>query len=225
MVNLYLEIFIEKIKSYPDLPEKEELDLFMQYRETDDEQEKDKIRDKIVRANLKFVVFVTIHWKSLSFYEDLLQSGFYGLLDSIDRFDPLFESSAGFRTFAFRRILRYVYETFDKLIPSDKRPEIPFSETSYKDISNLVGNRKKIKTLDKIAFNEIFDRFCKKILTRREELVLRLSYGIGVGKYSRKEIASVMSVSESLVSLLKGEALKKLREEQKKLGIFNDFLK
>ena len=223
--------FEERVKSFPDLTKEEEYDLFIEYRKTKSRKRKKEIRDKLVSANLKFVVFVGVKWRDLSCYEDLLQAGSLGLIKSIDKFDPDYDSTANFRTFAFYTILSEMYEVLHKTIFSSKRSEVLFSEIEgesdegkEQNLLEVMGETSKAEQIiNKVAFHNIFDEFCKKFLTRREELVLRLSFGIGVAKYSRREIAPILGLSESFVSKLREIALKKLREEQKRSGIFNEF--
>jgi len=216
-----IEQFEEKIKSYPDLSREDEYKLFKEYLETRGEKQ-EKIREKIINANLKFVLFVVARWRSLSCYEDLVQSGFVGLIEAVGEFDPDYDSIAEFRTFAFYKIWNRVHEALRNSHLSSKKAETLFSEIKSENLADLIGSEEDDKILDIVAFNKIFDKFCKEYLTRREELILRLSFGIGVGKYSRREIAPILGLSASSVSKMKGETLRKIRDAQKELGIFND---
>lgn len=96
-----LGTYYDKIIKEPLLTKEEEADLFLEYQdEGSPEPRKAEIRDKIIRANLRFVFKQAKHFSKSdpSMFEELIASGNEGLLVGMNKFKP--ESGHRFLTYA-----------------------------------------------------------------------------------------------------------------------------
>jgi RNA polymerase sigma-B factor len=93
-------------------PQREELRrLHRRYAETDDPQERDRIRERLVRGYESLVHFLARRFQNRGEpLEDIVQVGFLGLIKAIDRFDP--ELGNEFTTFATPTILGEIRRYF-----------------------------------------------------------------------------------------------------------------
>ena len=93
-------------------PQREELRrLHRRYTETDDPQERDRIRDRLVRGYESLVHFLARRFQNRGEpLEDIVQVGFLGLIKAIERFDP--ELGNEFTTFATPTILGEIRRYF-----------------------------------------------------------------------------------------------------------------
>lgn len=93
-----IKLYLKDINKIPLLTPEEELSLFKSLEQETDERLKQKIIDKIVSANLRFVVSVAKQYQNQGLsLEDLISEGNVGLIHSIDHFD----CSKGFRFISY----------------------------------------------------------------------------------------------------------------------------
>tara|TARA_Y100000588_G_scaffold375085_1_gene451015 strand:- start:2079 stop:2942 length:864 start_codon:yes stop_codon:yes gene_type:complete len=71
------------------LSKEEELSLFKCLNSKIKEEEKDKIRERIIKSNLKLVIKIAKEYRNLGLdYEDLIEEGNLGLMTAVDKFNP-----------------------------------------------------------------------------------------------------------------------------------------
>ena len=86
-----LSKYYEEICREPILSKEEETDLFLELADEGlSEQRRDQIRDRIIRANLRFVFRQAKHFSKNdpSLFEELIAAGNEGLLVGMEKFDP-----------------------------------------------------------------------------------------------------------------------------------------
>lgn len=129
--DYFYNILYNDLKKYPPLSRDEELELLNRYKETKDIDEKYKIRDKLVLHNMRSVVAISKQCYDTRFqFMDILGEGVYGLIQSIDKYDP----SKGVRlyTFASHYILKYI-----KQFKHDNNGIVNYSFSRYRTIYRM----------------------------------------------------------------------------------------
>jgi RNA polymerase primary sigma factor len=113
-----LDRYFEEIKKYEMLSAEEEFEIAMLYQETKDQ----KLKDKLINANLRFVVSVAKQYqKSGISLIDLIAIGNEGLIISVEKFDP----SRGFKLISYsvwwirQKILQYIEQSKTIKLPSN----------------------------------------------------------------------------------------------------------
>ncbi len=176
-------------------------------------------RDKLTEHNLRLVAHIV---KKYSNYrkesEDLISVGTIGLIKAISTFDP--SKGSKLATYAARCIENEILMT----LRSVKKHR---SDISLQDPIGTDKDGNQVTLQDKIADNSksIEDRIEDKlqiqliakklpeVLTEREQLIIRLRYGIETGsEVTQREIAAMLGISRSYVSRIESKALKKLRD-------------
>lgn len=101
----------------------EEHDLFISYATEPDDRARMAIRDKLTRANIRFVISVAYEYtRNTELLNDLVCCGNIGLLDAIERFDP----NAGIKFISYavwhvrKHMLAYMYENTAIRVPRDQ---------------------------------------------------------------------------------------------------------
>ena len=83
-----MKLYFRQISRYKLLTREEEKELFISYRDTDDEELEKEIRSKLVQSNVRLVVSIAKKYKGRGMdFLDLIQEGNMGLLKAIDKFD------------------------------------------------------------------------------------------------------------------------------------------
>jgi RNA polymerase sigma-32 factor len=89
-----VSIYYKNVSRVPLLSAKEEIKIATRYQET----RRSRYADRLVEANLRFVIKVALEYKNYGFpLMDLVQEGNLGLLKAVQRFDP----SRGFRLISY----------------------------------------------------------------------------------------------------------------------------
>ncbi len=113
-----LDRYFEEIKKYEMLSAEEEFEIAMLYQETKDQ----KLKDKLINANLRFVVSVAKQYQKPGIsLIDLIAIGNEGLIISVEKFDP----SRGFKLISYsvwwirQKILQYIEQSKTIKLPSN----------------------------------------------------------------------------------------------------------
>lgn len=131
-----------------------EYELFVAYKTELDEDARLALRDKLARANIRYVISLARGYSNNpEILNDLVGCGNMGLLDSIDRFDPY--SGVKFISFAVWHIkkymLDYMYDNALIYVPRDKlirmRKELK-DHPDNPDIEHGVLSARNVVSLD-----------------------------------------------------------------------------
>lgn len=167
-----------------------------------------RIRDEIVRSNMRLVVsivkkFVTSH---ISF-DDLLSDGTLTLIKAVDKFD--YGRGFRFSTYAYRSIVRSVYRSIDDHQKDNKRfvcgsdeavdPAIENVDTAIDEQTWTALNRKLTKMLHR--------------LDRREHYIISRRFALGKHRkiHTFQSIADKLGLSKERVRQLEQRAVAKLQ--------------
>lgn len=99
LYNDVITQYLKEIAKYPLFTVSEEKEIFHKYNTTTDKKEKEKLKKKIVEANLRLVVSIAKKYVRYNYsFADTIQDGNAGLIIAVDKYDP--ERSYKFSTYA-----------------------------------------------------------------------------------------------------------------------------
>jgi len=175
----------------------------------------EKIRNRIVAANVRLVVSVA---KKFAGYRhslgELVSEGNMTLIRAVEKFDP--ERGFRFSTYA-TWALRYNFARIVAKKPSEAT-RFPGGDELLADVPDRRGDPADERRL--AADNKALDRMLSALDPREHEIMLR-RYGLrpGCEEYSLQEIAREMGVCKERVRQLQLRALDKLRAKAAELGL------
>ena len=139
-----LGIYFKEIDSIPLMTREEEYELAVKAKQGDI-----LARDRIVKANLRFVVTVAKKYQSNAFeLNDLINEGNIGLMIAIDKFDP--EKGYHFISYAVwwirQTILKAIYEKGKMIrLPSNKTNDIIKIENARKSLKAKLTEEEELE--------------------------------------------------------------------------------
>ena len=139
-----LAIYFKEIDSIPLMTREEEYELAVKAKQGDI-----LARDRIVKANLRFVVSVAKKYQSSAFeLNDLINEGNIGLMIAIDKFDP--EKGYHFISYAVwwirQTILKAIYEKGKMIrLPSNKTNDIIKIEKARKSLKAKLTEEEELE--------------------------------------------------------------------------------
>ena len=139
-----LGIYFKEIDSIPLMSREEEYELAVKAKQGDI-----LARDRIVKANLRFVVTVAKKYQSNAFeLNDLINEGNIGLMIAIDKFDP--EKGYHFISYAVwwirQTILKAIYEKGKMIrLPSNKTNDIIKIENARKSLKAKLTEEEELE--------------------------------------------------------------------------------
>ena len=215
------ETYLRDISRYQPLTQEQELTLATRARQGDADA-----RNQLIHANLRMVVNIARQYQQPGVEMlDLIQEGNIGLIYAVDKFDPTL--GCRFSTFAVFWIKKYIFlyldKNFDDNISLDmeiiKDCELIHLSDTIEDQSTCLGSSSVEHVEKKIEREELQKKqelLANKLecLSEREQEVLRLLYGIGLGSsLSITEVSLLLKISKVRVCQLRDRALEILRNE------------
>lgn len=209
--------YFNLIKKNKPLTKKEEMNLWRNFKENNDLS----AREKLIKANLKFVPTVAKQFKGCGLpFADIIEEGNIGLIKAIDRFDPKKDNKV--ISYAVWWIRKCIMEAIDKkgVLDTENIDEV-FINTKKSDDENKIDNNikyiipEKYETSEdnssmmnvKQVIEELFDG-----VPERERYIIYDYYGLdGDNPKTLDEIGSEMNLTKERVRQLNEKALKKMR--------------
>lgn len=204
----------------PPLPAKEEMECIGQLVK----EQSETARKKLIEHNLRLVVYIAKKFDNTGVgVEDLISIGTIGLIKAINTFNP--EKNIKLATYASRcienEILMYLRRN------NKTKLEVSIDEPLNVDwdgnellLSDILGTEEDTITRD--LEHEAECRVLLKALgrlSRREQMIVRMRFGIGTGdgeEKTQKEVADVLGISQSYISRLEKKIMQRLRREMVK---------
>lgn len=211
---LYLALHVENTGTFPKpLSAKEERECFAAMQAGDQQA-----RNRLVEHNLRLVAHIAKKYYALSGdQDDLISIGTIGLIKAIQTFS--YEKGTRFATYASRCIENEILMHFRNIRKSASDVSISDPIESDKDgnaltLMDLVADESSmIDRIDLRLRAEQLYRYMETELTAREQLILRLRYGLrGSRPLTQREIAKQLHISRSYVSRIEKKALLTLRQ-------------
>jgi RNA polymerase sporulation-specific sigma factor len=179
----------------------------------------EKARDLLIVHNLRLVVYIAKKFENTGIgVEDLISIGTIGLIKSIQTFKP--DKRIKLATYASRCIENEILMYF-------RGQRKTAGELSLSDTIETGKDGTSLSVQDVVADQaDLFEdlsrkeealrlrRAVERCLTRREQAVIRLRYGLEGGAPQRQQdVAARLGISRSYVSRIEKKALEKLRAE------------
>lgn len=187
------------------------------------EQEKEA-KAALIEHNLRLVVYIAKKFDNTSVgVEDLISIGTIGLIKAINTFKA--DKNIKLATYASRcienEILMYLRRN------NKTKMEVSIDEPLNVDwdgnellLSDILGTEEDTITRD--LEHEAECRVLLKALgrlSRREQMIVRMRFGIGTGdgeEKTQKEVADILGISQSYISRLEKKIMQRLRREMVK---------
>mgnify|MGYP002540374140 CR=1 FL=1 len=201
----------------PPLSQEEENERISQLA-TDMEKDAKQV---LIEHNLRLVVYIAKKFDNTGVgVEDLISIGTIGLIKAINTFDPV--KNIKLATYASRcienEILMYLRRN------SKTKMEVSIDEPLNVDwdgnellLSDILGTDDDVisRRLEDEVEIALLGKAISK-LTKREQMIIRLRFGIGNREGSektQKEVADLLGISQSYISRLEKRIMKRLRKE------------
>lgn len=163
------ELYFKKHILVPELSKEEELDCTTTICNSTDPVLVNKCIEKLIRATLRTVLNVARKYKGMGLpLEDLVQEGYFGILDALKTYDPDYDPQTRFTTHAYYHIKNKILEalntkTSDFPLPLFKRRTFwrlmrDPDEVSEKERYELEQKRHKVVSLDALSKIPDFER-------------------------------------------------------------------
>jgi RNA polymerase sporulation-specific sigma factor len=180
-----------------------------------------KAKSLLIEHNLRLVVYIAKKFDNTGVgVEDLISIGTIGLIKAINTFNP--EKKIKLATYASRcienEILMYLRRN------NKTKLEVSIDEPLNVDwdgnellLSDILGTDEDVIYRDmetEAEHNQLARAIAK--LSRREQTIVRLRFGLGVRdgeEKTQKEVADLLGISQSYISRLEKRIIKRLRRE------------
>lgn len=214
--NSLLHLYYREISVYHQLSPQEILLLAQRMQEGDSQA-----RKSLIECNLRLVVTIakSYHNPSVELL-DLIQEGNLGLIEAVDRFDPMLGNR--FSSYAVwwikKRILLFLGRNEQEVLSLDapifdEDDECVSLADVVMDECNVLGSQ-SFETMEESMIREQTRRRVREQVEQlpvREREVLMLLYGIGVcGTLELSDVAKLLGISQQRVSQLRDHAFQHL---------------
>ena len=206
-----IDTYFEEIKKYRPLSAREEKELAKKIKKGDKEA-----LDKLVKANLKFVVnYAKQYRKSGVPFTDLISEGNIGLIKAAQKFDET--KGVKFISYAVWWIRNSIQECIERYLGNleevncDSYTFDNCKSSDYEWSSQIVNNEFE-EELSDLQSREVTVSELMKTLKKREAKILALYFGLFDGKeMTLDEIGQEMDLTKERVRQNKDKALVKLK--------------
>lgn len=192
-----------------------------------------KAREKIIKSNIRLVILVAKKYNIEGCdLEDLVSLGTIGLIKAVDTYD--IERQIRFSTYAVRCIDNEILMNIRK----NKIKKNGIQTVNIEDalLCDFEGN--ELKYLDILEdknsdfVTKIIDNYLSKellniidSLSEKEKELVMLYFGFDGNRYKQKEIAHILGISQSYISRMISNILKKIKSKIKIEDSLDDFAK
>lgn len=206
-----IDTYFEEIKKYQPLSAREEKKLAKKIKKGDKEA-----LDKLVKANLKFVVnYAKQYRRSGVPFTDLISEGNIGLIKAAQKFDET--KGVKFISYAVWWIRNSIQECIEKYLGNPEEVNCDSytfdncNSSDYEWSSQMVNNEFE-EELSDLQSREVTVSELMKTLKKREAKILALYFGLYDGKeMTLDEIGQEMDLTKERVRQIKDKALVKLK--------------
>lgn len=206
-----IDTYFEEIKKYRPLSAREEKELAKKIKKGDKEA-----LDKLVKANLKFVVnYAKQYRRSGVPFTDLISEGNIGLIKAAQKFDET--KGVKFISYAVWWIRNSIQECIERYLGNPEEVNCDAytfdncKSSDYEWSSQMVNNEFE-EELSDLQSREVTVSELMKTLKKREAKILALYFGLYDGKeMTLDEIGQEMDLTKERVRQIKDKALVKLK--------------
>lgn len=190
-----------------------------------------KARDIIIKSNIRLVILIAKKYNIEGCdLEDLVSIGTIGLIKAVDTFD--IEKQIRFSTYAACCINNEILMSIRKNntnniqkvnIEDTLSCDFEGNELKYLDILEDKNSDFVTKIIDNYLSKELLDVIDS--LSEKEKELVMLYFGFDGNRYKQKEIAHMLGISQSYISRMISNILKKIKIRIIKEGSLDDFAK
>ncbi len=190
-----------------------------------------KARDIIIKSNIRLVILVAKKYNIEGCdLEDLVSLGTIGLIKAVDTFD--IEKQIRFSTYAACCINNEILMSIRKNntnniqkvnIEDTLSCDFEGNELKYLDILEDKNSDFVTKIIDNYLSKELLNIIDS--LSEKEKELVMLYFGFDGNRYKQKEIAHMLGISQSYISRMISNILKKIKIRIIKEGSLDDFAK
>ena len=205
--NLSLGLYLSELRKYVPLEPEEEATLASKKDITG--------RNKLVEANLKFVVSVAKQYQGLGLsYEDLIEEGNIGLIKAAEKFDE----TRGFKFISYavwwiRQSILQALNAYELVRTPDKniyQRLDDFIGDSYDREVDFLEDRDFVPTISDAR--TIVDNLLKNLDNPRTKEIIKNLYGIDTEEKSKGRTAQLLGIAEETVRLHNERGLNTFRQ-------------
>ena len=205
--NLSLGLYLSGLRKYVPLKPEEEATLASKKDITS--------RNKLVEANLKFVVSVAKQYQGLGLsYEDLIEEGNIGLIKAAEKFDE----TRGFKFISYavwwiRQSILQALNAYELVRTPDKniyQRLDDFIGDSYDREVDFLEDRDSVPTISDAR--TIVDNLLKNLDNPRTKEIIKNLYGIDTEEKSKGRTAQLLGIAEETVRLHNERGLNAFRQ-------------
>ena len=205
--NLSLGLYLSGLRKYVPLEPEEEATLASKKDITS--------RNKLVEANLKFVVSVAKQYQGLGLsYEDLIEEGNIGLIKAAEKFDE----TRGFKFISYavwwiRQSILQALNAYELVRTPDKniyQRLDDFIGDSYDREVDFLEDRDFVPTISDAR--TIVDNLLKNLDNPRTKEIIKNLYGIDTEEKSKGRTAQLLGIAEETVRLHNERGLNTFRK-------------
>ena len=205
--NLSLGLYLSGLRKYVPLNPEEEATLASKKDITS--------RNKLVEANLKFVVSVAKQYQGLGLsYEDLIEEGNIGLIKAAEKFDE----TRGFKFISYavwwiRQSILQALNAYELVRTPDKniyQRLDDFIGDSYDREVDFLEDRDFVPTISDAR--TIVDNLLKNLDNPRTKEIIKNLYGIDTEEKSKGRTAQLLGIAEETVRLHNERGLNTFRQ-------------
>ena len=186
---------------------------------------KTAVKGELIEHNLRLVVYIARKFDNTGVdLDDLISVGTIGLIKAVNTFNS--NKNIKLATYASRCIENEILMHLRKI--SKLKGEVSLDEPLNVDyegnkllLSDVLGTDPDMvyKKSEESAEQKIL-RQALSTLTEREKQIMNLRFGLdGEEELTQKEVADMLSISQSYISRLEKKIVDRLKKEFKKLGI------
>ncbi|MCR5189502.1 MAG: RNA polymerase sigma factor RpoD/SigA [Treponema sp.] len=188
-------------------------------------------QDKLVEANLRFVVSIASKYAGVMELDDLIDEGNLGLMHAAEKYDP--SSKARFATYAAWWIKAYIQKAIRETstgvkFPSNKYEEMKKTQWKFLSLDKVISSSDdSTTTLSDFVFDDKVvdaeEEYCKKalvsdlwssldILDSRSRTVIIKRYGLDGNKpMSLSQLGELMGLTRESIRQIEKKALAELK--------------
>jgi RNA polymerase sigma factor (sigma-70 family) len=177
----------------------------------------ERIRDRIVQANMRLVIsiikkFVTPQYS----FDELLSDGIVALIQAVNKFD--FDRGFRFSTYAYRAIARCAYRQVGARHKESGRFSAAIHQLAELEPGDSASQL--FSTPSESELRGVLDTMLSR-LDRRERFIVRRRYAMGRSRKAAtfQSMATKLGVSKERVRQLENRAVGKLRKMAAEMGI------
>jgi len=181
-------------------------------------QKLNELRGRLIKSNLRLVINIAKRYSNpkLSLL-DLIQEGNIGLMKAVEKFK--YRTGFKFSTYA----TWWIRQAITRAIISIDLPVGDEERTTIGDFIEDGENPNPIKHVRHSLLSEEIEK-ALKVLDEREELIIRLRFGLDKKRYSRtlEEVGSYFHLTRERIRQIEAKAIQKLKKSlhSKKLALF-----